>query len=73
MSWRDHLKPLAAKVRKMVCPDCGKKLVRSTNLKGCWIPFHFRCVECAKCWRDDGTGRGCRCGGGYTNSKRYRS
>lgn len=63
MSWLDALKPKAAKVREGVCPKCGEKLLDFKSPKGCWIPMHFRCPKCRCCWRDDGTGRGCRVGG----------
>lgn len=72
MRWEDEYAPQAAKVREGKCPKCNGALVKSTDQHGCWIPFHYRCPECRVCWRDDGTGRGCRVGGGYRNGRRIR-
>lgn len=49
----------ARKVLAGKCPDCGRTLVPSVELGGCWIHFHHRCPRCCRCWRADGSARSC--------------
>ena len=63
MTYRHEMQAREATIRRRQCPDCAGPLVPSTDVRGCWIPFHVRCPSCALCWREDGSARSCRVSG----------